>query len=172
MSTNFPTGLDSYPTLVDNVDDVLAAHMNDRADAIEALEAKIGVDSSSDTDSVDYFLNHASGTFETHNHSGGSGGGAIQLNNLDNVSVTSPINGTIMQYNGSSWAKGISIVLTSVADGEILRYNSGNLRFENEALESTILDDFPSSLSGQAGKFLKVKDTEDGYELSYPTYAP
>lgn len=56
MSTNFPSSLDSYSTLVDNVDDVLASHMNDRGDAIEALEAKVGVDSSAVTTSVDYKL--------------------------------------------------------------------------------------------------------------------
>lgn len=56
MSTNFPSALDSYATLVDNVDDVLAAHANDRGDAIEALEAKVGVDSSAVTTSHDYKL--------------------------------------------------------------------------------------------------------------------
>jgi len=54
MSTSFPTSLDSYSTLVDNVDDVIAAHPNDRGDAIEALEAKVGVDSSAVTSSLDY----------------------------------------------------------------------------------------------------------------------
>jgi hypothetical protein len=54
MSTNFPSSLDTYATLVDNTDDVLAAHANDRGDAIEALEAKVGVDSSAVTTSHDY----------------------------------------------------------------------------------------------------------------------
>lgn len=56
MATNFPTSLDSYATLVDNVDDVLASHPNDRGDAIEALEAKVGVNSSAVTTSHDYKL--------------------------------------------------------------------------------------------------------------------
>ena len=54
MSTNFPVTLDTYAALVDNTDDVLAAHPNDRGDAIEALEAKVGVDSSAVTTSHDY----------------------------------------------------------------------------------------------------------------------
>lgn len=54
MATNFPTSLDSYATLVDNSDDVLASHPNDRGDAIEALEAKVGVNSSAVTTSHDY----------------------------------------------------------------------------------------------------------------------
>jgi len=58
MSSNFPTSLDTYATLVDNVDDVLAAHANDRGDAIEALEVKVGADSSAVTSSHDYKLRH------------------------------------------------------------------------------------------------------------------
>jgi len=56
MSTNFPTSLDSYATLVDNVDDVLAAHPNNRGDAIEAIEAKVGVDGSAVTTSHDFLV--------------------------------------------------------------------------------------------------------------------
>lgn len=40
MSTNYPGSLDSYTTKVDGVDDVLAAHINDPQDAIEAIEAQ------------------------------------------------------------------------------------------------------------------------------------
>jgi hypothetical protein len=54
VSTNFPTSLDSYSALTDSVDDVLASHANDRGDAIEALEAKVGIDSSAVTTSHDY----------------------------------------------------------------------------------------------------------------------
>lgn len=38
MTTNFPLGKDSYSTKVDNVDDVMAAHINNPQDAIEAIE--------------------------------------------------------------------------------------------------------------------------------------
>lgn len=58
MSTNFPTGLDSYSVKVDNVDDVLAQHVNDLQDAIEAIEAKVGVDGSTVSSSHDYKLRH------------------------------------------------------------------------------------------------------------------
>lgn len=76
MATNFPASLDSYATVVDNTDDVLAAHMNDKGDAIEALEAKVGVDSSAVSASHDYFLKHASGAYRTHIHDGTSDDGA------------------------------------------------------------------------------------------------
>jgi len=57
MATNFPTSLDVYTPLVDNVDDVMAAHINNPYDAIEALEAKVGIDSSAVTTSLDYLVN-------------------------------------------------------------------------------------------------------------------
>lgn len=53
MSTNFPTGLDTYvnPTPGDEVESALIGNM---ADAVEALEAKVGVDGSAVTSSLDY----------------------------------------------------------------------------------------------------------------------
>ena len=69
MATNFPTSLDSYATLVDNTDDVLAAIPNNHADAIEALEAKVGVDSSAVATSIDYLLKSASSVDPGHLHS-------------------------------------------------------------------------------------------------------
>ena len=44
MSTNYPGALDSYSTKVDGVDDVLAAHINNPQDAIEAIEAELAID--------------------------------------------------------------------------------------------------------------------------------
>lgn len=69
MTTSFPGALDSYATLVDNSDYVLAANPNDRGDAIEAIEAKIGVDSSAVATSIDYLLKHASSVDPGHSHS-------------------------------------------------------------------------------------------------------
>ena len=58
MATNYPTALDSYSTKLDNVDYYAAAHINDPQDAIEALEAKLGINSSGDTSSIDYKVNN------------------------------------------------------------------------------------------------------------------
>lgn len=76
MATSYPSALDSYTTLVDNSDDVLAADSNDRSDAIEALEIKLGVNSSAVATSIDYFLKHASGAYRIHQHDGSSDDGA------------------------------------------------------------------------------------------------
>lgn len=103
MSTSYPTAIDSYTTLVDNVDDVLAAHVNDKGDAIEALEAKVGVDSSAVATSFDYFLKHASGAYRTHTHDGTSDDGPkIPIANINEVSITSLQDNQYLQYNSSN----------------------------------------------------------------------
>lgn len=79
---NFPGSLDSFTTRVDNVDPVIAADHNNQSSAIVAIETKIGVDSSSDVNSIDYFLRHASGRFRTHDHSGGANGPVIPVANV------------------------------------------------------------------------------------------
>ena len=84
MATNYPTSLDVYTTLTDNTDDVLAAHANDRGDAIEAIEAKVGINSSAVNTSIDYFLKHASGAYRIHVHDEGSDDGLkIPIANLN-----------------------------------------------------------------------------------------
>ena len=80
---NFPSSFDSFSTLVDNVDDVLASHQNTRSSAIVALETKVGLDGSADSNSIDYFCYHASGQFRTHTHSGGVDGEEIPIANID-----------------------------------------------------------------------------------------
>ena len=46
MAIVYPTSLDSFSDKVDNIDDVQAVDMNDVQDAIEVLEAKVGVNNS------------------------------------------------------------------------------------------------------------------------------
>jgi hypothetical protein len=54
MATNFPTSLDSYSALVDGTDILEAADQNNLRDAVEAVEAKVGIDGSAVTSSHDY----------------------------------------------------------------------------------------------------------------------
>lgn len=86
---NFPSSFDSYTTKVDNVDQVVASHINGPQSAIVALETKIGIDSSADTTSIDYFLRHASGRFRVHDHSGGLNGALIPIANVSGAVDTS-----------------------------------------------------------------------------------
>jgi hypothetical protein len=52
MSTSYPSGLDSYTTKVDGVDDVMASHINNPQDAIVAIETELGTDPSCGNSSV------------------------------------------------------------------------------------------------------------------------
>ena len=55
----FPTTLDSdFGTLVDNVDAHAASQINEIRRAVEGLEAKVGIDSSLVTTSLDYLVNN------------------------------------------------------------------------------------------------------------------
>ena len=58
MAISYPTSLDSFTDKQDGVDYPQAIHINDVQDAIEALETKLGIDSSGDTNSIDYKVNN------------------------------------------------------------------------------------------------------------------
>ena len=58
MSSVYPTSLDSFTTKVDSVDYPKALDINDVQDAIENIEAKLGVDDSTDETSIDYMSKH------------------------------------------------------------------------------------------------------------------
>ena len=42
MASSYPGALDSFTAKVDNVDDVLAAHVNDLQNAVVAVETELG----------------------------------------------------------------------------------------------------------------------------------
>lgn len=64
MSTNYPTSLDTYTAHADGVSEVIAAaHINALQDAVAALEAKVGADSSAVTTTLDYKVAHAAQVF-------------------------------------------------------------------------------------------------------------
>jgi len=58
MASSFPTNLDSFTTKQDDVDNVLASHVNDLQNAVVAAQTKIGINSSADTNSIDYKVSH------------------------------------------------------------------------------------------------------------------
>lgn len=65
----FPTGLDSITDKVDSVDEVVANDINGVYDCIEHIEAKIGIDGSAVTSSLDYLLKNSSSVDPGHKHS-------------------------------------------------------------------------------------------------------
>lgn len=71
MSTNFPSALDSLTNPLSTDTMVAVSHSSQHAnvnDAIEALEAKVGVDSSAVTTSLDYKLKSTSSVSPGHKH--------------------------------------------------------------------------------------------------------
>lgn len=94
MSTNFPTSIDALtnPAGTDSVVTVdhAAQHANAN-DAIEALETKVGVDSSAVTTSLDYKLKNTSSTDPGHKHTEG----AITLADVTTLDVTSTKHGLV-----------------------------------------------------------------------------
>lgn len=49
MTTSYPTNIDSYVTLYDNTTTIMAVYINDVQDAVEALQAKIGTNTATNT---------------------------------------------------------------------------------------------------------------------------
>jgi hypothetical protein len=73
--TNFPTALDDDSSLFDVTDGVstlIEGHHNNTKEAVKALEAKVGIRSTSVATSLDYRLGHPTGS---HRHDGASGQG-------------------------------------------------------------------------------------------------
>jgi len=54
MATVFPTAIDNFGSVTDNVTDVLAEQLNELRRAVEALETKVGYDGDTNVDSHDY----------------------------------------------------------------------------------------------------------------------
>lgn len=136
MSTNFPTSLDTFvnPTgtdLLENANNALdhdVQHSNAN-DAIEALEAKVGIDGSADQDSLDYKLSGISSGDVAVSESG--------TQTLTNKTLTSPkITAGVMQKGDMfqlSNADGTLTYLRASSNGQIPVWNSSTSQWEAQA---------------------------------------
>lgn len=96
MATNFPTSLDTItnPAATDSTKTVSHSQQHANAnDAIEALEAKVGVNSSAVTSSLDYKLTNTSSSNPGHKHTLANGAtdvtaSAAEVNVLDGIPAT------------------------------------------------------------------------------------
>lgn len=143
----FPTSLDSFTTVVDNVTSVLATHVNEKNTPISTLQAKVGVDSSGVTTSIDYFLKNAGGTFKTHVHSGADAA-KVSLSNLADVTITSIADAQILRYESSSgkWKNVTStstfagltdVTIAAPALRESIYYDTGDSKWKNGYANAT-----------------------------------
>ena len=118
MASNFPASLDTFtnPSSTDAMDSVSVPHAtqhSDLNDAVEALQAKVGADSSAVTSSHDYLIaDHASRITTLE---GASGGKIVQ------VQSTIKTDGFSTTANGPVDVTGLSVTITpSSASSTIL----------------------------------------------------
>lgn len=115
MSSLFPNSLQDLDATRGNASDTTAApdHAAHHAleDAtIEAIQAKLGINTSADSSSIDYLLKSVLSINPGHKHTAASI--TLALSNLSDVVITSPANGNGLTYNGTNWVNST----TSVAD--------------------------------------------------------
>jgi butyrate kinase len=151
MATSFPSGLDSFtnPTAVDTLDSPPHdTQHTDANDAIEALEAKVGVDGSAVTTSHEYRIN----SIEELNTNAQVGttytlaltddGKVVEMNNASANTLTVPPNSSVAFPVGSQ-----ILVLqtgagqTTVAAGAGVTVNSkdGNLKLSAQWCAATLI---------------------------------
>jgi hypothetical protein len=67
-TSNFPTALDKITDVSDIVDNIVADNINGAYDCIEKIEAKVGINGSAVTSSLDYQLRNAASVNPGHKH--------------------------------------------------------------------------------------------------------
>lgn len=123
MATNFPTSLDNLdPTRGTNTDPLSSPnhvdHHKNEDDAIEAMQAKIGVDNSAVTSSLDYLVKNTGSTNPGHKHTLSAitdiTASATEVNYTDGV--TSNIQTQIDSANTNANSRQLRSVLTTKGD--------------------------------------------------------
>lgn len=178
MSTAFPTGLDTLtnPTATDKVAVVSHASQHANAnDAIEALQAKVGANSSAVTTSHDYKLSEVTGADKAV--------GKTATQTLTNKTLTSPtINNAVMSSPTGITATDVG--LGSVTNDAQLKRAAGDLntftqKVAPEATDILIIEDSSASYAkkkvlasafgiGQSGQFLKNFTSRTTLTLGQP----
>lgn len=145
MSTSFPTGLDTLtnPTATDKV--AVVSHSSQHAnanDAIEALQAKVGANSSAVTTSHDYKLGEVTGTDQAV--------GKTATQTLTNKTLTSPtINNAVMTTPTGITATDVG--LGSVTNDAQLKRAAGDL------------NTFTQKVAPEAADILVIEDSSASY---------
>lgn len=127
MAINYPTSLDNFtnPTGTDLLENAVSAldhdvqHSNAN-DAIEALQAKVGINSSAVTTSHDYKLSGVTGTDKAVSKTG--------TETLTNKTLTSPVINVTSDATGDMYYRNASGVLTRLpagSDTQIIIYSGG-----------------------------------------------
>jgi hypothetical protein len=120
MASNYPTSLDNFtnPTVSDYLNSTTVPHAtqhSDLNDAVENLQAKVGIDSSADTDSIDYKVTDAASRITTL-EAGATANAVVAYADLSarTAANPSPSEGDVSWqedtnrfdiYNGTAWAE-------------------------------------------------------------------
>lgn len=166
MATSFPTGLQNLdPTRGGNNDPLSTPNHVDHHqledDTIEALQTKVGINSSADTNSIDYKLTNTSSSNPGHKHTLANGATdvtatATELNYVDGVTSNIQTQLDAKQARSTLTTKGDIYVATASAtvtrlgkgtDGQFLKADSGateGLSWGN-AIASADIQTFTSS---------------------------
>lgn len=110
---SFPSSLDDLSTTRGTTGAPLSnpnhiTHHTAEDSAIQALETKVGIDSSAVTTSLDYKLKSTSSINPGHKHTNASV--TLGLDDLTDVVITTPANGNGLTYNGTNWVNSSSAV--------------------------------------------------------------
>ena len=154
MAINFPTSIDSLtnPISSNTLDNPShAGQHSDANDAIEALETKVGVNSSAVSGSIDYKLTNTSSSNPGHKHTLANGAtdvtaSAAELNQLDDVSVGGTSSGDVVTIDGTQ-------ILTNKT------INGDNNTITNLAHGSEV-DNPSSGVHGITGNVVGTTDTQ------------
>jgi hypothetical protein len=167
MAINFPTSLDSLtnPTSSDtlNSPDHALQHANAN-DAVEALEAKVGVNSSAVTTSLDYILKNSSSSNPGHRHTLAQGATDVtststQLNYLSSATGTTGTTSTNVVFStsptlvtpvlGIATATSVNkITITAPASGATLTIIDGKTLTINNTLTFSGTDSSTLNIGG------------------------
>jgi len=118
----FPISLDDFIARTDNDDDVMAVDVNDLQTAIEALEAKLGIDGSAELSSIDYLVKVAVNPGHTHSWTVDNPTGEKNGSNLLFSLVSTPISGSLFVFlNGQYLTEGVDY---SISGSDITMVNA------------------------------------------------
>ena len=175
MAINFPISLDALanPTATSdtNLVDHALQHSNEN-DAVEALEAKVGVNSSAVTSSLDYKINHltassitdVTATFTEINYTDGvTSSIQTQLNTLtsDKVPKTTTVNGHALSGNISVTASDVG--LGNVDNTSDATKNSASVTLTSKEIEPRVVSS--TSYTTDTGTSLTVA-TADQFDVT------
>lgn len=141
--SNFPDSLDTFTDKTDNVDDVMAADINKLQDAVEALQGKVGIDSSAVVTSLEYILKNASSQNPGHKHNLAAGATDVTAT-ADEVNKLAGVTGGTASANKAlvlGASKDVDELAIGTMTGNVVGNVTGNADTATSAGTATTVSD-------------------------------